>query len=57
MHFIDLPHLLWVLDNLAEGRVVNQVTVEAADAAGARLALDRMIAIKAVGEVTKQVPD
>jgi quinolinate synthase len=53
MHFIDLPHLLWVLDELAEGRVVNRVTVDAADAAGARVALDRMIAIKAVKEVTE----
>jgi quinolinate synthase len=53
MHFIDLPHLLWVLDNLAEGRVVNQVTVEPEETAGARVALDRMIAIKAVREVTE----
>jgi quinolinate synthase len=53
MHFIDLPHLLWVLDNLAEGRIVNQVIVEPAEAAGARVALDRMIAIKAVKEVTE----
>jgi quinolinate synthase len=52
MHFIDLPHLLWVLDNLAEGHVVNQVTVEAAEAADARVALDRMIAIKAVRDLT-----
>jgi len=57
MHFIDLPHLLWVLDELAEGRVVNRVTVEPEEAADAKLALDRMIAIKAVDEVTKQVPD
>ena len=53
MKQIDLPHLLWVLDNLAEGRVVNRVTVEPADAADARIALDRMIAIKAVKEVTE----
>lgn len=53
MHLIDLPHLLWVLDNLAEGHVVNQVTVDAAEAADAKVALDRMIAIKAVKEVTK----
>jgi quinolinate synthase len=42
---IDLPHLLWVLDNLAEGRVVNQVSVAADVAADARLALQRMIDI------------
>jgi quinolinate synthase len=52
MHFIDLPHLLWVLDNLAEGRVVNQVAVEPEEAADAKLALDRMIAIKAVRDLT-----
>jgi quinolinate synthase len=44
---IDLPHLLWVLDNLAQGRVVNQVKVAPAVAADARVALERMIAIKA----------
>lgn len=57
MHLVDLPHLLWVLDNLAEGRVVNQVTVEPADARDAKAALDRMIAIKAVRDVTKGKPD
>ena len=48
MHLIDLPHVVWVLDNLAEGRVVNQVAVEANEARDAKTALDRMIAIKAV---------
>jgi quinolinate synthase len=42
---VDLPHLLWVLDNLAEGRIVNQVRVPADVAAGAHLALERMISI------------
>jgi quinolinate synthase len=56
MHLIDLPHLAWVLDNLAEGRVVNQVTVEPGEAADARLALERMISIKAVAEVTRGEP-
>ncbi len=44
---IDPPHLLWVLDSLAEGRVVNRVSVPAAVAADARAALERMVAIKA----------
>jgi quinolinate synthase len=44
---IDPPHLLWVLDNLAQGRVVNRVTVAPDLAANARLALERMVAIKA----------
>ena len=49
---IDLPHLLWVLDHLAAGRVVNQVAVAADVADDARRALQRMIDIKAVENVT-----
>jgi quinolinate synthase len=49
---IDLPHLLWVLDNLAAGNVVNRVAVPADIARDARLALQRMIDIKAVRELT-----
>jgi len=49
---IDLPHLLWVLDHLAAGRVVNRVCVPADVAADARAALDRMLAIRAVLDVT-----
>ena len=37
--------LLWVLDNLAEGKIVNQVKVAADVAAKARLALQRMLEI------------
>jgi len=53
MASIDLPHLLWVLDNLAEGQVVNQVKVDQAVAADARLALERMIRIKARQDITR----
>ncbi len=53
MYAVDLPHLLWVLDNLADGRVVNQVSVPPAIAADARVALQRMIDIKAVGGVIR----
>jgi len=49
---IDLRHLLWVLDNLAAGRTVNQVSVVADVASRARQALQRMIDIKAVTDVT-----
>ncbi len=52
MQRIDLPHLAWVLDNLADGNIVNQVSVDAKTAADARVALQRMIDIKAVPEVT-----
>ena len=44
MYRIDQPHLLWTLDNLAEGRVVNRVEVHPDAAAHAKAALDRMLA-------------
>ncbi len=43
MYRIDQPHLLWVLDNLAEGRVVNQVKVHPEARALALKALERML--------------
>jgi quinolinate synthase len=46
MFRIDPPHLLWALENLAEGRVVNWVRVPPQTAAHARSALDRMLAIR-----------
>ncbi len=49
---IRLGHLLWVLDALAQGRVINQVSVVPAIAAEARIALQRMIDIKAVADAT-----
>ena len=47
MFRIDPQHLLWVLENLVAGRVVNQVSVAAADAEQARLALERMLQVSA----------
>jgi len=41
---IDLPHLTWVLDELATGRVVNRVAVDAAMRDQAVVALQRMLA-------------
>ena len=46
MYRIDPPHLLWVLENLLEGEVVNHITVPVDIADNARLALNRMLAIK-----------
>ncbi len=46
MFRIDPPHLLWALESLAEGRVVNWVRVPPQTAAAARSALDRMLAIR-----------
>jgi quinolinate synthase len=45
MFRIDPPHLLWVLESLVEGRVVNRVKVPEATARDARTALDRMLEI------------
>ena len=52
MYLTGLPHLAWVLDNLAAGRVVNRITVEPDVARQARVALDRMISIKPSAAVT-----
>ena len=49
---MDLPHLLWVLDGIASGNIVNQITVPEKTAADARIALQRMIDIKPVTSVT-----
>ena len=43
---IDPPHLLWVLESLLEGEVVNQVKVPDGIARAARSALDRMLEIR-----------
>lgn len=45
MFRIDAPHLAWVLDNLIDGKVVNQITVDPDTTTWARLALERMLAI------------
>jgi quinolinate synthase len=45
MFRIDAPHLAWVLENLVEGRVVNQITVDPSVADWARVALQRMLDI------------
>ncbi|MDR0378951.1 MAG: quinolinate synthase NadA [Candidatus Accumulibacter sp.] len=44
MQRIDPPHLAWTLENLADGRVPNRITVPEHEAAPARLALERMLA-------------
>ena len=45
MYRIKPGYLLWVLDNLAEGKVVNQITVDPQTAALAKISLDRMLEI------------
>jgi len=41
---IDPQHLAWTLENLAAGKVVNQISVPEADAKSAKIALERMLA-------------
>ncbi|WP_082569776.1 quinolinate synthase NadA [Knoellia sp. Soil729] len=51
MNRIDLPHLVWALESLVEGRVVNPIRVDDQVAADAKVALDRMLALP--GETSK----
>ncbi len=44
MYRIDLKHMLWVLDELVAGRIVNQIKVDAEIKRLALIALERMLA-------------
>jgi len=45
MNRIDLPHLVWTLENLVSGTVVNRIEVDADTQEWARIALDRMLSL------------
>ncbi|MEY4104830.1 MAG: hypothetical protein RLZZ478_193 [Actinomycetota bacterium] len=45
MNRIDLPHLVWALETLANGRIVNQIKVDPVTAKFSRVALERMLAL------------
>jgi quinolinate synthase len=45
MNRIDLPHLVWAMESLVNGRLVNQITVEAEISKHAHIALERMLAL------------
>ncbi len=49
MYRIDQPHLLWVLDNLAAGKVVNRISVHAGAREPALSGLRRMLALSVPG--------
>ncbi|WP_068398600.1 quinolinate synthase NadA [Kribbia dieselivorans] len=51
MNRIDLPHLVWALESLVDGRVVNPIHVDDDTAHWARVALDQMLALP--GETSK----
>ena len=48
MNRIDLPHLVWALESLVEGTVVNPIKVDPDTAHWARIALDRMLALPGI---------
>src|SRR5688572_2786964 len=54
MFRIDLPHLCWTLENLVDGKVVNEIKVDAHTRKWATVALERMVAIKGTGKPTKK---
>ncbi len=45
MNRIDLPHLVWALESLVRGEVVNQISVEPQTARWAKAALSQMLAL------------
>jgi quinolinate synthase len=45
MNRIDLPHLVWAMESLVSGRLINQIEVEAEVAKYAKVALDQMLAL------------
>jgi quinolinate synthase len=46
MFRITPPHLLWALENLGEGNVVNRISVDERTRHHARVALDRMLSLR-----------
>ncbi len=45
MNRIDLPHLVWTLESLADGKLVNRIEVDPETEKYAKLALERMLAL------------
>jgi len=59
MYRIDPPHLLYILDNLAVGKILNQIQVDPFDAYWSRVSLQRMLDItadKPVSPPPKPIP-
>ena len=45
MNRIDLPHLVWAMESLVSGRLVNQISVDSEVSKYAKVALERMLAL------------
>jgi len=52
MNRIDLPHLVWALESLVEGTVVNRIEVDQRTAREARAALQQMLALPSAAPVS-----
>ena len=48
MNRIDLPHLVWALESLVDGHVVNRIEVDPQTATWAKAALDQMLALPGI---------
>ena len=48
MNRIDLPHLVWALESLVGGTVVNRIAVDEQTARYAKEALDRMLSLPGI---------
>ena len=48
MNRIDLPHLVWALESLVEGKVINRIEVDPDTAKYAKQALDQMLALPGI---------
>ena len=53
MNRIDLPHLVWALESLVAGTVVNRIEVDPDTTHWAKVALDRMLALPGVATAAK----
>jgi len=53
MNRIDPAHLLWALENLVGGQIVNPIRVPETVRHHARVALDRMLALKGTGAIAR----
>jgi quinolinate synthase len=56
MNRIDLPHLVWVLEALVRGEVVNEVRVGADTRRWSRVALERMLSLPGDGANLRRAP-
>ena len=45
MNRIDLPHLVWAMESLVAGHLVNQISVDSTVKKFSQLALERMLAL------------